>query len=156
MGLPSNPAIHPGTLPNFHPNQVVCLDSEDTHLYAEVVQLIPSRQLCWVRPLILLSYAQWPPLGWPPLDELILDSPLGSGLGAQGMDLRSCSDLLLPGVLFRAAIDTEAIPILSYLYDPERAAHPETELANRQIHQLIHAICKAHPEIFSAIAPHQS
>lgn len=35
-------------------NQIACLEHQNNNLYGEVIQLVPSRQLCWFRPLCLV------------------------------------------------------------------------------------------------------
>lgn len=57
----------------LQPGQIVSLEHGDRNLYAEVIQFVVSRQLCWVRPLIMVT--------------LIQESPLIT-------DLRDASDLL--------------------------------------------------------------
>ncbi|MBV9388498.1 MAG: hypothetical protein JOZ78_18905 [Chroococcidiopsidaceae cyanobacterium CP_BM_ER_R8_30] len=91
---------------DFQPCQIVCLEHEGTCLYAEVIQVVISRQLCWVRPLLLGALSSDSNL----VDELL---PL--------TDLRSCADLLWPIASFRPALDTEVIPLLvTLLASPER------------------------------------
>ncbi len=47
---------------NFQPLQIVCLEHLATCLYAEVIQVVESRQVCWVRPLLLVQYSTEEPL----------------------------------------------------------------------------------------------
>jgi hypothetical protein len=37
----------------FQPRQIVCLEHETTRLYAEIIEFVEARQVCWVRPLML-------------------------------------------------------------------------------------------------------
>ncbi|MGF1478146.1 MAG: hypothetical protein ACFB4I_01460 [Cyanophyceae cyanobacterium] len=75
----------------FIPRQIVCLESTQACLYSEVIQVVASRHLCWVRPLLLAMTASTPP---------------------DTIDLRCTSDLLWPLERFRAALDTEVISLL--------------------------------------------
>jgi hypothetical protein len=87
----------------FQPSQIVCLEHQNIYLYSEVVQVISDRQLCWVRPLVL---------------AIIRDSLTTEKI----LDLRFTSDLLWPINLFRPALDTEVIPLLSELDSPDYRA----------------------------------
>ena len=46
----------------FQAGQILSLEHGDMKLYAEVIQVVVSRQLCWVRPLVLVNFTQEPPL----------------------------------------------------------------------------------------------
>ncbi len=97
-----------GSAYKFQPRQIVCLEHENTHLYAEVIEVVESRQVCWVRPLtlaILIAGNEPPAVASP--EQLTL------------YDLRRGADLLWPASLFRPALDTEVIPLLVQLNDPE-------------------------------------
>ncbi len=115
---------------------MVCLEHGSTSLYAEVVQMAEGKQVCWVRPLVLVEGS---------LEELQdPTSPHSSSLH----DLRHSSDLLLPSALFRRALDTEVIPLLSYLSDGANAVMSQSEPPQAQLNQLVKQICLAHPELF--------
>jgi hypothetical protein len=109
---------------DFQPGQIVSLDHNDRNLFAEVIQVVISRQLCWVRPLLLVSFTP--------------ESPVVT-------DMRDASDLLWPLTLFRPALDTEVITLLSQIW----AKESKTELDNAaklQFHQFIHQIWQAYQE----------
>ena len=38
---------------NFKSGQIVCLESDSSYLYGEVIQVIVQRQICWVRPITI-------------------------------------------------------------------------------------------------------
>ncbi|UIE37160.1 hypothetical protein [Leptodesmis sichuanensis] len=125
----------------FQPYQLVCLEHGGTYLYAEVVQMADGKQVCWVRPLVLVRGT----LEWSQDSTLVPASSL--------YDLRHCSDLLLPSALFRSAFDTEVIPLLSHLAEVESSNlvnitlnTPESPQA--QLHQLLKQVCLGHPELF--------
>lgn len=96
------------------------------------------RQVCWVRPLAILVEAMVP-AGFT-----------GSQSNSQLHDLRLGADLLLPIALFRMALDTEVIPLLSRLYTPgnESERNSVTLTAHQILCQLVESLCLAHPEIF--------
>lgn len=121
---------------DFEPRQIVCLEHQDTRLYAEVVQIASVRQICWARPLLLVELSN-------PSVEYWETAPAS----AESLcDLRQSADLLWPLSLFRPALDTEVIPLLACLHttvDP---------LASQQSHQrlrgFVERVWQAHPDKF--------
>lgn len=108
----------------LQPGQIVSLEHNDQNLYAEVIQVVVSRQLCWVRPLLIVTHT-------PEIPVIT--------------DLRDGSDLLWPIELFRPALDTEVITFLGQLL----AKEPKSEidpLAKHQLHQFIHQLWQAYQE----------
>ncbi len=81
---------------NFQPLQIVCLEHLATCLYAEVIQVVESRQVCWVRPLLLVEFS-------PHQEPSVLD-------------LHSTVDLLWALASFRPALDTEILPFLASMF----------------------------------------
>jgi hypothetical protein len=108
----------------LQPGQIVSLEHGDKNLYAEVIQFVVSRQLCWVRPLLMVT--------------LIEESPLIT-------DLRDASDLLWPANLFRPALDTEVITFLSQVLAKEPKTEPNST-AKQQLNQFIHQLWQAYQE----------
>jgi hypothetical protein len=117
---------------NFQPSQIVCLEYEVTCLYAEVIQIVESRQLCWVRPLMLVKA----PLGVEPVPQLPILH-----------DLRQAADLLWPLSLFRTTLDTEVIPLLAQLQE-SKAQSEGCQLAHRQLSDFIRQVWQAHQTQF--------
>ncbi|PAX60207.1 hypothetical protein [Brunnivagina elsteri] len=86
-----------------------------SRLYAELIQVVVSRQLCWVRPLLLVDFTQ--------------EIPLVN-------DLRGANDILWSVDSFRPALDTDTIEFLSQVIFKE----PKPELlgvAKQQLNQFI-------------------
>ncbi|MBD2627598.1 hypothetical protein [Trichormus variabilis] len=110
--------------PKFQPGQIVSLDYGDRNLYAEVVQVVISRDLCWVRPLLLANFTYEPPLI---------------------NDLRDAPDLLWPVNLFRPAMDTEVITLLSQL-SPKQPKADIDPVAQDHLHQFIHQFWQSFPQ----------
>jgi hypothetical protein len=112
----------------FSPNQIICIESGELRLFAEVIQMIPERDRTddhtkddrtkadrlWARPLALAAQG---------IFELRLLH-----------DLREASQLILPSALFREALDTEVMPLMTELFQLEVLAKPEptTELMGRR------------------------
>lgn len=107
----------------LQPGQIVSLEHGDRNLYAEVIQFVVSRQLCWVRPLLMVTFIQ--------------ESPLIT-------DLRDSSDLLWPANLFRPALDTEVITFLSQVLAKEPKTEPDSA-TKQQLNQFIHQLWQAIP-----------
>ncbi|MGB3757867.1 MAG: hypothetical protein WBA07_16060 [Rivularia sp. (in: cyanobacteria)] len=100
---------------NFQTGQIVFLEYGDSRLYAEVIQVVVERNLCWVRPLLLV---------------------IQECEARQVSDLRSTSDLLWAINLFQPALDTEVIELYTQILVKE----PKPELfpaAKQQLHQFI-------------------
>ena len=104
----------------FQPCQIVCLQHESGCLYAEVVQIIESRRLCWVRPLMLMLQ---------PVETLTWGDTFWER--SDCYDLRQDSDLLLPITLFRAALDSEVLPWLADLYVDDRVLLGQSDYQKR-------------------------
>ena len=117
---------------NFQPQQILCLEHAGTCLYAEVIQVVVSRRLCWVRPLLLGAF---------PADFQASEEPLPL------TDLRFCADLLWPIKLFRPALDTEVMPLLTQLL----ASEPQLErspAAQQRLNQFIYQVWQAYKSVF--------
>lgn len=109
---------------SFKVNQIICLEDRSTCLYGEVIQLIPSRQICWFRPICMT------------INNLEQDLDIQN---RQLIHLQSGSDLLWPVSLFRAALDTEVIFLLGKLDSLEKSQDYQLfcrQHLNRFIHQV--------------------
>ncbi|HEY9846219.1 MAG TPA: hypothetical protein V6D03_08480 [Candidatus Caenarcaniphilales bacterium] len=115
-------------LTQFQVYQIVCLEHKDTSLYAEVIQVAAQRQTCWVRPLILVVCSD------------STEQTLGLPLDPEIYDLRQQADLLWPARLFRAVLDTEALPLLARMQAwecPKANTGTATLAAHQQFKQFI-------------------
>jgi len=125
---------------DLKPSQIVCLDHEQDSLYAEVIQIVKCRQLCWARPLILSQGPPSSPSCPHSTDPLLYD-------------LRRSADLLWPAHLFRLALDVEVLPLLFQLEGlnsvSDNGLHPNS--SNRQIlNQFMQQVWRANPKAFQA------
>jgi hypothetical protein len=122
--------------PNFQPYQIVFLEHGCTRLYAEMVQFVESRDLCWVRPLALVSVdVSIEFRNWTDYDRLTIQ------------DLREGSDLMCPAVLFQEALDVEVIPLMTHLHEDSKV---KGSIAHQSLHEFIQQIWQARPELFSS------
>lgn len=128
----------PEPLSSFQPLQIVCLEDTLYRLYAEVVQTVETKRTCWVRPLLLAEHNR----------HLDLYSDRSSEW-PRIYDLRQGSDLLLPTILFRVAMDVEVIPLLSQLETLDESKNPVQE-ARLRLNQFVKDVCLSRPEIFSS------
>ncbi|PSB22215.1 hypothetical protein C7B65_02105 [Phormidesmis priestleyi ULC007] len=128
----------------FQPSQIVCLELNATRLYAEVVQIVEARRLCWARPLVLVIGSSETANSSQSFEHRSKNSPCWH-------DLRQGADLLLPAILFRPALDVEAIPVLSSLYSLDEIADstPQAITAHHQLREFIRQLCQFYPDAFS-------
>jgi hypothetical protein len=132
--------------------QVVCLENQASCLYAEVIQIVEERQLCWVRPLALNTVLVNSVEG-----GLVLQNVAQESAELALYDLRQGADLLCPLALFRAALDTELVPILMALdslkskeTDDQAISLERSQVARVQLQTFVHDLWKAHPEAFQS------
>lgn len=120
---------------NFKPGQIVSLECGDACLHSEVIQVVEARQICWVRPLMLVGLVSGKNLSdrWP--EEYTLS------------DLRDGADLLWPLSLFRPAVDTEVISLLSQLQSLE-SEKKDGAIASRQLRDFVDRVWQAFPSAF--------
>ena len=88
----------------FCPNQIICIELDDLRLFTEVIQMIPERDRLWARPLALAEQEHY--------DLRLL------------YDLREAPHLILPPALFREALDTEVMPLMTELFQLEALSKP--------------------------------
>ena len=127
-----------GSAYKFQPRQIVCLEHENTRLYTEVIEVVALRPVCWVRPVMLaVSIADNDPLLAASSQQLTL------------YDLRQGADLLWPATLFRPALDTEVIPLLVQLNDPDDQREDHSE-AHKQLSCFVRNVWQAYKSAFAA------
>jgi hypothetical protein len=116
---------------NFKSGQIVSLECGDACLHSEVIQVVEARQVCWVRPLMLV----------------VLESGKESSEEYTLSDLRDGVDLLWPLSLFRAAVDTEVISLLTQLHSLD-AQKQDAVIASRQLRDFVDRVWEACPSAF--------
>ncbi len=121
---------------NFKPGQIVSLECGNTCLHSEVIQVVEARQVCWVRPLMLVVFQSGDDL----CDRLSEDYTIS--------DLRNGADLLWPLSLFQAALDTEVISLLSQLYSLD-SEKKDAVIASRQLRDFVDRVWTAFPTAFN-------
>ena len=121
---------------NFKPGQIVSLECGNACLHSEVIQVVEARQICWVRPLMLVRLVSGKDVSqqWP--EEYTLS------------DLRDGADLLWPLSLFRAALDTEVISLLSELQSLD-SDRKDSTIASRQLRDFVDRVWETFPSAFN-------
>lgn len=138
---------------NFKPGQILYIEHQDIRLYAELIQAIDDRKLCWVRPVALVTLATDPNLR----HGLVGRASNGAGLEPVEIhDLRQGVDLVCPQSLFQMALDTEVLPILAELnrLKPRSALSElgelgENSFAHEQLREFIRQIWQTNPSLFN-------
>ncbi|MCU0540786.1 MAG: hypothetical protein MUE44_01190 [Oscillatoriaceae cyanobacterium Prado104] len=120
----------------FKTGQIVSLECENACLYAEVIQIVEARQICWSRPLMLAVLKS----GTDAFDRTWDDGTL--------YDLREGADLLWPLNLFRAAVDVEVISLLTQLQSLD-SNKKDAALASRLLRDFVDRVWEAYPNAFS-------
>lgn len=121
-----------GSAVDFQPSQIVYLEHQYTRLYAEVIQIVESRQVGWLRPLMLVA------------------SPSGDYLDPDRStlyDLRQGADLLWPIALFRPALDTEVLPLFTCL-QTSKTQGEHSQSAHQQLQHFVRQVWQAHTDEF--------
>ncbi|MGL5083029.1 MAG: hypothetical protein ACRC8A_16205 [Microcoleaceae cyanobacterium] len=130
----------------FQPGQIVYLKHGDFCLYAEAIQIVLERQVCWVRPLLMVKLAP---------DQLNHSLPSPTEPQFLWSDLRQSPDLIWPLHLFQAALDTEVIPLLAQL-SPEDEKTTISPTAHQQLRVFIDQIWHDYADAFHPMETHDS
>ena len=125
------------SLPSFAPYQIVCLEHQQSYLYGEVIQVIESKNLCWMRPLLLAVF----PRVVGTVDNFLEAKEL--------LDLRFTSDVAYPVALFRPALDTEVIPLIGQLEILDETKEPNSS-SKQKLRQFLEQIWQDNQEYFFA------
>ncbi len=124
-----------GAFQNFSTYQIVCLEHQQSCLYGEVIQIIESKDLCWMRPLFLAFF----PLVNQAKDDFLETKEL--------LDLRLTSDVAYPLKLFRPALDTEVIPLISQLKNLDEIQE-ENSISKQKLRQFLEQIWQENQAYF--------
>jgi hypothetical protein len=115
----------------FTPHQIVFIEHQGTRLYTEVIQVIGDRQLCWVRPLVLV------PAGAPPI---LYPSFPAAPYGRHGYKLGGVPDMIWPMAQLAPALDVDVLPLLDLAAQKPTEEEPGSNLddtSQQFFHQFI-------------------
>ncbi|MGB3790424.1 MAG: hypothetical protein WA949_20620 [Phormidesmis sp.] len=127
------------------PSQILYLEHGSSRLYAEAIQVVSQRRLCWARPTLLI---QGLPEGVPSAkrQDIIAStarSPEQSNLKLY--DLEGCPDLIWPIAPFQLAYDLDFFSLIVQL---KIAPNGNTQRSSSQLNAFIHNFWEAHTDIF--------
>ena len=135
---------------SIEPSQILFLEHETSRLYAEAIQIIAPRRLCWARPTLLIQ-------GLPAGDEAAEErqkmiaaaavEPARSGL--QLYDLQNSPDLIWPVELFEIAYDVDFFSLLVQLkMNPDEVAQHS---GNRRLNTFLYSFWNSQPQAFPKV-----
>ena len=141
------------------PSQILYLEHGPYRLYAEAIQIIASRRLCWARPTLLIQGLPEGESAAAERQQVIADAAserrssvetdtpstlLPSTL--QLYDLENAPDLIWPQELFEIAYDLDFFALLIQLkMRPDEVASLN---AHQQLNHFLHSFWKARPQAF--------
>jgi hypothetical protein len=109
----------------FKTDRIVCIDKDNLHLFAETIDTIAIDDRFWVRPLAIARSNS---------ESFNLEFL---------HDLRDAAQLILPADLFRDALDTEVLPLISELFHPVQDLTKSTN-AQRVLYRFIADLDRYH------------
>jgi hypothetical protein len=145
------------------PSQILYLEHGSSRLYAEAVQVIETRRLCWARPTLLI---QGLPEDLPEkLPEKLLPGDRNSFKARQSRqdvisaaafslenstldlyDLENCPDLIWPLAFFEIAYDIDFFSLIVQLkINPNPIAQQN---GSHQLNAFIHSFWHSHADVF--------
>lgn len=151
------------------PSQILYLENNTSRLYAEVIQIVEKRRLCWARPTLLIQGLPAAhdklPLGSPleqaeekvedPLHQAAIATAAAEDSAHAPLDLYSlkdCPDLIWPLALFKISCDTDFLSLLVQLKaNPDEIAQRNgSSQLNTFIHSFWHSHKHTHRDVFLA------
>lgn len=117
------------------PSQILYLEHGPSRLYAEAIQIVESRHLCWARPTLLI---QGLPTDGPAAERQAMIAAAAAARSQSTLhlyDLENCPDLIWPQDLFEIAYDLDFFALLVQL-----KIAPDEVAARNGHHQLNHFI----------------
>ncbi|MEO0533631.1 MAG: hypothetical protein AAF215_07160 [Cyanobacteria bacterium P01_A01_bin.123] len=120
------------------PHQIVYLEHGTTRLYAEVIDIVHTRQLCWARPLMLVVSSEALTGNWADISTLALE---------ELYNLKDSPDIIWPLCLFQPALDIEVFQLLSNLQRKDASISQSAGIQHMQ--RFVHQLWAAYPEHFS-------
>lgn len=99
----------------FSPQQIICIEAPQEHLYGAVIQFIEPQDTYWIRPLCLVRQGISPP---------------------DVISLHRTSDMIIAAAKLREAWDTEILEFWSALYD-ETTTYEDNPQGRRELHRFL-------------------
>ena len=133
------------------PSQVLYLEHGSARLYAEAIQIVEARQLCWVRPTLLiqdLPTQQGDAQALADRQAAIATAAVNPESSSLSLyDLENCPDLIWPTAFFSIAFDVDFFALLVQL---KRCPNSCTHSSQRQLDEFVRSFWLAHQDTFRA------
>ncbi|MEM8504070.1 MAG: hypothetical protein AAF716_13070 [Cyanobacteria bacterium P01_D01_bin.1] len=132
------------------PSQILYLEHGPSRLYAEAIQVVDERQLCWARPVLLIQDLP-EGVSRAKRQSAIADtaqSPEQSTLKLY--DLEGCPDLIWPISPFQLAYDLDFFSLIVQL---KIAPNGSNQRSHRQFNEFIHSFWKTHSSTLRLLPP---
>lgn len=129
------------------PSQILYLEHGSSRLYAEAIQVIDTRHLCWTRPTLLI---QGLPEGSSVSRQDAISAAVLTPEDSRLMlyDLGGCPDLIWPLLLFQVAYD---IDFFSLLIQLKISPNPIAQYSsNAQFNAFIRSFWHTHASVFQS------
>ncbi len=134
------------------PSQILYLEHDSERLYAEAIQVVENRHLCWARPTLLIQGL--PQTNSPEVRQAAIaaaaTSPETSSLTLY--DLEGGPDLIWPLDLFQIALDLDFFSLLVQLkINPDEIA---LRNSSRPLNTFIRSFWHEHTDVFqTSVSP---
>lgn len=128
------------------PSQILYLEQGPSRLYAEAIQIVEARHLCWARPTLLIE-------GLPEgesedIRQSVISSAAADSTAASLAlyDLENCPDLIWPTELFNIAFDVDFFALLIQLkIEPNEVTQRSS---TQQLNAFIRSFWQTHTDVF--------
>ena len=137
------------------PSQILYLEHGSSRLYAEAIQIVSRRQVCWARPTLLIQIL--------PEDGTSNARQAAISDAAQSLehshlkmyDLDGCPDLIWPIEPFHLAYDLDFFSLLIQLKITPEDCNQQTKASSCYLNDFIQSFWRTHPDIFQLNSPNE-
>ena len=128
------------------PSQILYLEHGSSRLYAEAIQVVCNRQVCWARPTLLIKRLPENVSG-PTRQAAIANAAQSFETSQLEMyDLEGCPDLIWPLAPFHIAYDLDFFSLLVQIkITPDEDTQPQ---GSSQLSEFIRSFCHTRTDIF--------
>ena len=128
------------------PSQILYLEHGNRRLYAEAIQVVDTRHLCWARPTLLICGLPTDGDAGKRQDAIASAATDLTQSALNLYALEECPDLIWPLSLFDIAYDLDFFSLLVQLKMNDHA--PGSEHGREPLNQFIRSFWHAHTETF--------
>jgi len=128
------------------PSQILYLEHGSSRLYAEAIQVVSNRQVCWARPTLLIQRLPEDVPGATRQAAIASAAQSFETSQLQMYDLEGCPDLIWPLAPFNIAYDLDFFSLLVQLkINPDEATQTK---GGGQLNEFIRSFWHTHTDIF--------